>query len=465
MQKWLLFVGIIYLGILVFLSWYSQRKVKSQEDFIMAGSKLGLILGFMTFSATLFSAFTLIGMPDFSRVHGVGAWMFLAFSDAGMVFLILWFGYLLRKKVATIEFRGMSSLLQEIYGIKWAGYLYFLAIFIFLVPYVAIQIRGVATFLELGFGNLNIPAWLWSLGIVGFVLLYSSAGGLKAIVYADFVQGTFLLIIVWIIGLVCLQNMGGWSEMFSQLSAKNAALLSTPGPKGLLTSPFLIGSFIAIMMIPVTQPQLSTRLVIMKDIKSMNKMAVAVGFFAMLVIFPTLIIGFYGAINYPDATAAEFIGKALIKDQSPLVAAMAVVGLFAASMSTADSQLFALGNELRGLLGEKARKSMITIRLSVLGFAASALAFSLFSSDQLVLLARVSFAGTAMTGPLIILGLITNKPQGSFMVWSTAIGIFLFLIAQANIIPPKMGGMGVDVWLFISLGLAALINYLVRRFK
>lgn len=98
MQKWLLIVGLLYLGILVFLSWYSQRKVKSQEDFIMAGSKLGLILGFMTFSATLFSAFTLMGMPDFSRVHGVGAWMFLAFSDGGMVFLILWFGYLLRKK-------------------------------------------------------------------------------------------------------------------------------------------------------------------------------------------------------------------------------------------------------------------------------------------------------------------------------------------------------------------------------
>ena len=34
----------------------------------------------------------------------------------------------------------MSSLLQQIYGIKWAGYLYFFAIFIFLVPYVAIQI-------------------------------------------------------------------------------------------------------------------------------------------------------------------------------------------------------------------------------------------------------------------------------------------------------------------------------------
>lgn len=253
--------------------------------------------------------------------------------------------------------------------------------------------------------------------------------------------------------------------MFSQLEAKNVALLSAPGPKGLLTSPFLIASFMAIMMIPVTQPQLSTRLVIMKDIKAMNKMAVAVGFFAMLVIFPTLIIGFYGAINYPDASASDFIGHALIKDQAPILGALAVIGLFAAAMSTADSQLFALGNELRGLLSNKMGESLLPIRLAVLGFAASALLFSLFSSDQLVLLARVSFAGTALTGPLIILGLVTSKPQGSFMVWTTTLGIIAFLMAQATIIPLKIGGLGIDLCLFLILALAAVGNYWVRKDK
>lgn len=465
MQKWLLIIGLTYLGILIFLSWYSQRKVQSKEDFIMAGSKLGLILGFMTFSATLFSAFTLMGMPDFSRVHGVGSWMFLAFSDGGMVFLILWFGYTLRKRVANMEFKGMSHLLQEIYGLKWAGYIYFLAVFIFLVPYVAIQIRGVAVFLELGFEDLQVPAWLWSLGIVGFVLLYSSAGGLKAIVYADFVQGTSLLIVVWLIGFACLENLGGWSNMFAQLEAKNAALLSAPGPKGLLTSPFLFASFVAIMMIPVTQPQLSTRLVIMKDIKAMNRMAVAVGFFAMLVIFPTLIIGFYGAINYPDATASDFIGHALIKDQTPILGALAVIGLFAAAMSTADSQLFALGNELRGLLSNKMGESLLPIRLAVLGFAASALLFSLFSSDQLVLLARVSFAGTALTGPLIILGLMTHKPQGALLVWLTALGICSFLLAHAGVLPLKVGIIGIDLFLFLILTMVSILIYFMNKNK
>jgi hypothetical protein len=42
-------------------------------------------------------------------------------------------------------------------------------------------------------------------------------------------------------------------------------------------------------------------------------------------------------------------------------------------------------------LSSKMGESLLPIRLAVLGFAASALLFSLFSSDQLVLLARVSF--------------------------------------------------------------------------
>ena len=38
-----------------------------------------------------------------------------------------------------------------------------------------------------------------------------------------------------------------------------------------------------------------------------------------------------------------------------------------------------------------------------------ALAFSLKISDQIVLLARVSFAGTALMAPMILLGVLSRK--------------------------------------------------------
>jgi solute:Na+ symporter, SSS family len=462
MLKWLIIVGSVYISILFFLSWRSRRKIKSNEDFMMAGSNIGLVLGFMTFAATLFSTFTLMGMPDFSRTHGVGAWIFLALSDAGMVFLIVWFGYHLRKKVAQKGFTGMSGLLQNCYKNKWAGYVYSLAVFIFLVPYVAIQIRGVAIFLEQAFPSA-FPAWGWSLMIVVIMLLYSEFGGLKAIIYADFMQGTMLLVVVWIIAITCLNYLGGWAEMFSKVEVANAALLSTPGPKGLLNAQFLIASFLAILMIPVTQPQLSTRLVIMKDFRAMRRMAVAVGTFAMLVIFPTIIIGFYGAVRYPDATVADFLGHVLLHDQPGFIAAAAIIGLIAAAMSTSDSQLFAMGNELRGLISKKGGESLVPIKIAIVSFAIAALVFSLLSSDQLVLLARTSFAGTAMMGPLVILAILTKKPQGWFMILISGIGLMVFVLSEAGILPKMVGGFRMDLFLMMCLSLCGLGNYLVKK--
>ncbi len=463
MLTWLIIVGSIYISILFYLSYRSRRMIRSNNDFLLAGSNIGLLLGFMTFAATLFSTFTLMGMPDFSRNHGIGAWIFLAFSDAGMVFLIVWFGYRLRKTVSSKGFSGMSALLQDCYQNRWAGYIYFSGVFLFLVPYVAIQIRGVAMFLVQAFPQ-SMPIWGWSLIIVLVMLVYSELGGLKAIIYADFMQGTLLLVVVWVIALTCMNALGGWSELFQKTEIANPELLSTPGPKGLLNAQFLIASFLAILMIPVTQPQLSTRLVIMKDTKSMYRMAVAVGTFAMLVIFPTIIIGLYGAIRYPDASMAEFLGQVLIHDQTGFIASAAVIGLFAAAMSTSDSQLFALGNELRGLISKKENESLRPIRLAIISFALAALVFSLLSSDQLVLLARVSFAGTAMMGPLVILGIFSRKPQGIFMIVMSGFGLLVFILSQAGILPGNVGPLRMDLLLMIMLTVCALTNYFIRRY-
>ena len=462
MLTWLIIVGSIYISILLFLSWRSRRMIRSNKDFLLAGSNIGLVLGFMTFAATLFSTFTLMGMPDFSRTHGIGAWIFLAFSDAGMVFLIVWFGFGLRKAVSAKGFSGMSALLQDCYRNRWAGFIYFTAVFIFLIPYVAIQIRGVAIFLIQAF-PASMPVWGWSMIIVLVMLVYSELGGLKAIIYADFMQGTLLMIVVWVIAITCLDAVGGWRELFSSVEVVNPELLSTPGPKGLLNSQFLVASFLAILMIPVTQPQLSTRLVIMKDTRSMYRMAVAVGTFAMLVIFPTIIIGLYGAIRYPDASVADFLGQVLLHDQGGVIASAAIIGLFAAAMSTSDSQLFALGNELRGLISSRETDSLLPIRIAIISFALAALIFSLLSSDQLVLLARVSFAGTAMMGPLVILGIFSKKPQGIFMIFSSGLALLVFILSQAAVLPDKFGPFRMDLLLMIILSFCAVGNYLVKH--
>ncbi|HSF53840.1 MAG TPA: hypothetical protein VLA71_08825, partial [Algoriphagus sp.] len=368
MTGWLIFFFTLFLASLGYASYRSYNKNRSSDEFMLAGSNIGSILGFLTFSAALFSAFTFMGMPDFFRTHGVGAWIFLAFSDALMVFLLIWFGFALRKKATQVGYKGVAGFVQSCFKNRWAGYLVFISSFLFLIPYVAIQIRGISIFLDAAFPDL-IPAWGWSSLLVILMLVYSEIGGLKAIMYSDAIQGVIMLAVIWIIGLTCLEMAGGLEAGLAKVEESNAALLSLPGPKGLFSSPFLIASAIAIVLIPVSQPQFTTRLVVMKNLKSVHKMAYAVGIFAVLVILPTAFIGLYGAVKYPDSSTADLLSSALLFDQASPVAALAVVGLFAACLSTTNAQIFALGTELRSLLSGSDNSNMRITQLAILVFS------------------------------------------------------------------------------------------------
>jgi SSS family solute:Na+ symporter len=159
--------------------------------------------------------------------------------------------------------------------------------------------------------------------------------------------------------------MGGLTATFEKVSQQNEALLSVPGPRGLFDFQFLFSSMVAICMIPFTQPQVSTRLIIMKNERSLFRTAIGLGTFAILVILPTVFLGMYGAINYPDASTAEFLGNTLVHDQPGFLGAFVLIGLVAAAISTADSQIFALGGETRSMLRGDDKKMVGQARISI----------------------------------------------------------------------------------------------------
>jgi len=460
--SWFLLLVSIYAAGLVAATIGARQQTQSADDFMTAGRDLGILLGSLTVAATLFSTFTLLGMPDFFRTHGVGAWIFLAVSDGALAFTIIWFGVHLRRRAAAEgSFNGLAGLMRSCFGSRWAGLVYLAGVFVFLIPYVAVQIRGVSIFMNAIFPEA-LPVWGWATLLVAVMLTYSELGGLKAIIYADAIQGMILLAATVTVAYGCIANFGGITELFDQVEARNTALLSVPGPAGLFTTQFLLASFIVIVLVPVTQPQISIRLAIMRNFGAMRRMAVLLGLFAMFVILATVPIGFYGAVHYADSSAAEFLVGTLITDQAPLVAAAVAIGLIAAAISTADSQLFALGAELRSLMAGDEQTVMRRTRLSIFCFAAASWAVALMSSDQLVLLARVSFAGTALMGPFILAGILTRRAPGVEIIVITAIALVVFLASVLGAFPQMIGPLRLDLLLLITLGSVAIVSS-VRR--
>ena len=462
MVNWIIILGIFYILVLVYLSLRSKKRNKTAKDFMLGGGKVGLFIGFMSFSATLFSTFTLMGMPDFFRNHGIGAWVFLAFSDAVMIFFLIYFSIYLRRRVRKSGFYGIAGFLRNSYGTRFASWVYFIGIFFFLIPYVSIQIRGIAIFLNSAF-PLFMPYWGWAIFMVVLMLLYSETGGLRAIMYADVLQGTILLIIVWLVARNCVDYFGGVRDMFTSIEQINPELLSVPGPKGLFSIQFLISSVLVILFIPVTQPQLTTRIVIMKDIRATHKMAVAVGVFAILIILPTLAIGFYGVSKYADKNTADFLTSVLLSDQTAFMAAATIIGLVAAALSTSDSQIFAMGSEFRSLWRENANVPLWKIKAAIIFFASAALLFSIISGDQLVMIGRLSFAGTSLLGPMVLAGIFLKQKPGIENVISAFVALVIFITAQTGALPTKWLGMQLEMVLLFILVIIASISALVRH--
>ncbi|MCH8902871.1 MAG: sodium:solute symporter family protein [Bacteroidetes bacterium] len=463
MISWILIFGSLYVAGLAYSAYISKKGQKRNffQSYRLANSNVGFILGALTFSATLFSTFTLMGMPNFFRQHGVGAWIFLGVTDTAMAFVILWFGINLKKRLLDRTFTNVSNLLAESYNSKIAKYVYWFGIFVFLTPYVAIQIRGVASFLSQAI-PYDIHLWGWALAILIAILIYSYIGGIKAIIYSDAMQGIILLFVTFFICIVCINLMGGIKSSFYTLNANNPDLLSVPGPKGLLTFQFLLTSFITIILMPITQPQLFTRIVIMKDVRNMKRMAIAVGIFAFLIIFPTIFIGAYGAINYPDLTPPEFLFNVLVVDQHKIIGALVIIGLLAAAMSTADSQLFALESEVVTSV-----KNQIRHKIPILIFAGISFLIATSSSfgDNLVLLARLSFMGTALLAPMILFGIFSKNPPGKELPIITGLTLLIYLISclWPGLVSAKIMGINLVLLLLAINILVALIRYTLTK--
>jgi hypothetical protein len=56
-----------------------------------------------------------------------------------------------------------------------------------------------------------------------------------------------------------------------------------------------------------------------------------------------------------------------------------------------------------------------------------------------------------------------EKPQGWFMILISGIGLMVFVLSEAGILPKMVGGFRMDLFLMMCLALCGLGNYLVKK--
>ena len=184
-------IGLYFIFSLAVGVWASKHASKNTKDFFLAGRNMPWWLLGISMVATTFSTDTPNLVTDLVRQNGVsGNWGWWAFLLTGMFTVFVYASLWRRSGVLTdIEFYELR------YSGKAAAFLRgFRALYLGLVFNVLVM--GAVSLAAIKFGQivLGIPGWMTLLIAGSVTLIYSTIGGLRAIIITDFVQFSLAMI-------------------------------------------------------------------------------------------------------------------------------------------------------------------------------------------------------------------------------------------------------------------------------
>lgn len=182
-----LYIILAYLLILTALNFYRARRVKTQEDFMVAGRKLKTNVMVFTLICTWIGSGTFIAGAEFATQAGMSAIWLAAGAWFGIIII-----YFLAGKIRSFGQYTIGDILEERYGpsARIFGTIALLIAFTVIVSYQFVAggfILNVAT-------DGAIPENTGILIAALFVILFTALGGMVAIAYTDLPNGIIIVL-------------------------------------------------------------------------------------------------------------------------------------------------------------------------------------------------------------------------------------------------------------------------------
>ena len=340
-------VGIIFVLYLVFLIGVGYKTMafnKSQEDYLLAGRKLGPWVTAFSERASGESAWLLLALPGAAISVGLGE----AWTVIGITLGIIASWYLiaerLRKETEKYDALTIPEYLHRKYQDNSNVIRLFSAVIIafFFTFYVSAQFHASGKVINSLFGLSPVNGITIGAAVI---ISYTLMGGLFAVAWTDLLQGILMigtLVILPLAGFLELQgNAYTLSDDLLQIGESNASF--TMGRGGLAAVSVILGG-LSWGLGYLGQPHLVIRYMAIRNPIDVKKARTIAILWALPGITGAFLIGlvalnYYGPeyFNYFDVEQAmPLLALELLP---PVLAGLLISGAVAAMMSTADSQL------------------------------------------------------------------------------------------------------------------------------
>ena len=362
------------------------RKHSTNVDgFVLGGRAVGPWLTAFAFGTSYFSAVIFVGYAgQFGWNFGLAS-TWIGLGNAFIGSLLAWQVLGRRTRVMTqhLGSKTMPDFFEKRYGSKKLKVVASFIVFVFLIPYTASLYNGLSSL----FNNVfSIPYWVIVVVMAALTGIYVIFGGYMATAINDFIQGIIMLVgIVVVIAAVLNQN-GGLVEAVKALAASEHAgpeFVSVGGP-----NPIFL--FFVVMLTSLGTwglPQMVGKFYSIKNEGSIKKGTIISTIFAIIVAGGCYFLGGFGKLYFNQMSAAGFTSDAgtkfdkviptMLSDLAPVVVALIIVLVLAASMSTLSSLVLTSSSTLtldvvkplsKKEMGEK--KSVFVMRLFIVFFIA-----------------------------------------------------------------------------------------------
>lgn len=428
-MAWYLSYTIIYFAVMFAIGIYYFTKVKTSDEYLIAGWNMG----FWSITGTIIS--TNVGAAVFIGWVGMGFTMgmsgYFKFALPVVIFsvlLILVFSKPLRRQ----RLYTLADLFGQRFGAK-AGLLpSIFSAFVYSVPTTALQIVGMSTIFNMVFGiPFNFGILLAFALILGFTIL----GGLVATIVTDALQSVIVIAGVIVLATAAVMFSGGFAEIIANTPVEYLSPTGANGLADVLVFALTVGPFYLVWQ-STWQRIFASRT---------EQVAIRAGVTGSLIFLVLAVLPFMIGVIARDFVPLDMrpdlvFSYVTLELLHPAVGGVVVVALLAALMTGADSFILQGSSNLshdfylrfiNPLASEK--QKMLVARWSVVVIALLAVFVAFLMTD---IISMYQWALRLTSTTLVV-------PFLAVMFWRRATGVAcllsMILAAAVTILWPLLG--------------------------
>jgi len=390
--------------------WHSRR-IKTGEDFALAGRKLGAGVLIGTLVATWIGTGSIFGNAELTYMHGAVMFVLPIAGAAGILLLSF-----LAPRARGIPAGSVPQILRFRFGrgAQIIGAIALIGAYLIIVSYQYRAGAAVAQRLVPGLEE-DTARWL-TVAFATFVILYTVLAGMVSVAWTDLLNG-ILMAIGLTLALV-------WILFHSTPETQAVAIELEPEPADKLTAVTWIGLLLPAFLLVLGDANLHQRFMSAKSPATARRAAIGMFFGVLAMEFIVIALAFLSRHLLPEAPGnpANVVIEAATTLVPPIIGMLILAAVVSVIITTADSYLLGAATSV-AVDFTSGLTTPWKQRLIVLGLGLVALAIS-FTSDRFFSVALYAYTlyGACLT-PAVLCALLLPKTPRPAIVWSMAAGL------------------------------------------